>query len=176
MSKPEILDPCPDLQDSCKEVTSAERAHLESGSSSSLPSAVIGVLIGFRDEGRTPLVIFPGQIGHAAVPARATQDIHGAHIGQQVALLFEGADPRRPIIVGRLQRTEGWPLNDPLVQVEVEADGARLLVSAKEQLVLQCGKASITLTKAGKVLIDGTYVSTRSSGAHRIKGGSVQIN
>ena len=120
--------------------------------------------------------IFPGQIGDAAVPARATLDVHGAHIGRQVVLLFEGADPRRPIIVGCMQRADGWPSHDQAARVEVESDGARFVVSAKEQLVLQCGKASITLTRAGKILIQGTYVSSRSSGAHRIKGGSVQIN
>jgi hypothetical protein len=60
--------------------------------------------------------------------------------------------------------------------VEVDTDGERLLVTAKEQLVLRCGKATITLTKAGKVLIQGTYVSSRSSGVNRIKGGSVQLN
>lgn len=51
-----------------------------------------------------------------------------------------------------------------------------MIVSAKEQLVLRCGKASITLTKAGKVLIKGSYVLSRSSGVNRIKGGSVQLN
>ena len=61
-------------------------------------------------------------------------------------------------------------------QGTVEADGERLIVSAKEQLVLRCGRSSITLTKAGKVLIQGTYVSNRSSGVVRIKGGSVQLN
>jgi hypothetical protein len=60
--------------------------------------------------------------------------------------------------------------------VEIEADAERLIVSAKDQLVLRCGKASITLTKAGKVLIQGTYLSNQSSGVNRIKGGSVQIN
>jgi hypothetical protein len=49
-------------------------------------------------------------------------------------------------------------------------------VHAKEQVVLKCGKASITLTKAGKVLIQGSYVLSRSSGINRVKGGSVQIN
>ena len=58
----------------------------------------------------------------------------------------------------------------------VEADGERLVVDARDQLVLRCGKASITLTKAGKVLIQGTYLSSRSSGVNRIKGGSVQLN
>jgi hypothetical protein len=47
---------------------------------------------------------------------------------------------------------------------------------APEQLVLRCGKASITLTKAGKVLIEGSYVSSKSTGVNRIKGGSVQLN
>ena len=55
-------------------------------------------------------------------------------------------------------------------------DGERLVVAAKEQLVLRCGKAKITLTQAGKVLIEGTYVSTRATGVNRVKGGVVQIN
>ena len=60
--------------------------------------------------------------------------------------------------------------------VEADSDGQRLIVTAKEEIVLRCGQASITLTKAGKVLIRGTYVSSRSSGVNRLKGGSVQIN
>ncbi len=45
-----------------------------------------------------------------------------------------------------------------------------MLVSAKDELVLRCGKASITLTRAGKVLIQGSYVSSRSTGVNRVKG------
>jgi hypothetical protein len=141
-----------------------------------LNGATIGILIGFQDDGRVPLVIFAGQTGDAAVPARSTQDVHGAHIGREVVLVFEHADPRRPIIVGCMQRAEGWPLPSQAGHVDVEADGERLIIGAKEQLVLRCGKASITLTRAGKVLIQGTYVSNRSSGVIRIKGGSVQLN
>jgi hypothetical protein len=58
----------------------------------------------------------------------------------------------------------------------VDCDGDRLIVTAKEQLVLRCGAASITLTKAGKVLIRGAYVSSTSTGVNRINGGSVQLN
>jgi hypothetical protein len=140
--------------------------------------AVIGVLIGFQDEGRTPLVIFPGQSADAAVPARCTQDLHAAHIGREVVLLFEDADQRhrRPIIVGCIQRSDPRTLLPQPGSVEVEADGERMILSANHELVLRCGKASITLTKTGKVLIHGTYVSNRSSGVMRIKGGSVQLN
>lgn len=56
------------------------------------------------------------------------------------------------------------------------ADGERLVLKAGREIVLQCGKASITLTSAGKVIIRGAYVLSRSSGVNRIVGGSVQIN
>ncbi len=119
---------------------------------------------------------YPGQPGTAALHARATIDLHGAHIGRQVVIMFEAKDLTKPIIMGVLREGEGWPLEQRPDQVEVDVDGERMVVSAKDQLVLKCGKASITLTKAGKVIIKGKYVLSRSSGVNRIKGGSVQLN
>lgn len=136
---------------------------------------VTGVLIGFKNNGTVPLVLFPGQPSAAAMVARSIVDLHGAHIGRPLVLMFDGGDPMRPIVMGYL-RDEDGALEQRLGQVEVDADGERLVVTAKEQLVFRCGKASITLTKAGKVLIQGAYVSSRSSGVNRIKGGSVQLN
>jgi len=135
-----------------------------------------GELVAITDEGCTPLVVFPGQPGTAALRARSVVDLHGAHVGRQVVLMFEAADPARPVVMGVLRGGEGAPLSAMPQQVDVETDGSRMVVSAKEQLVLRCGKASITLTKAGKVLIQGSYVSSRSTGVNRIKGGSVQLN
>ena len=37
----------------------------------SIPGVVTGMLLGFSSEGPTPLVIFAGQPGSAAVPARS---------------------------------------------------------------------------------------------------------
>jgi Domain of unknown function (DUF6484) len=136
---------------------------------------VVGTLVGMRGS-HEPLVVYPGQPGTAAIGARTTVDLHGVHIGHEVTLMFEGADPLRPIVMGCIRGHKGWPLDDRPGQIEVDADGERLIVSAKEQLVLRCGKATITLTKAGKVLIHGTYLLSRSSGVNRIKGGSVQLN
>ena len=141
-----------------------------------LPSVVMGELIAITDEGRTPLVLFPGQHGSAAVRARTVVDLHGPHIGQPVVLMFEGGQANRPIVMGVLRQVEGWPLAERPAQVDVDADGERMIVSAKEQLVLRCGRASITLTRAGKVLIQGSYVLNRSTGVNRVKGGAVQIN
>ena len=137
---------------------------------------VIGELLALTDNGTTPLVRFPGQIGSSAIAARASVDLHGPHIGAALVLMFENADPARPIVLGVLRGASGWPLDDKPAQVSVEADGERLIVNAREQLVLRCGKASITLTKAGKVLIEGSYVLSRSTGVNRVKGGSVQLN
>jgi hypothetical protein len=137
---------------------------------------IVGELVATIDNGRTPVVVYPGQAGSAAIAARTVVDLHGVHVGKRVVLMFEGGDGAKPIVLGVLHAPEAWPLEPPPGQVEVDADGERLMVTAKEELVLRCGKASITLTKAGKVLIHGSYVSSRSSGVNRIKGGSVHIN
>lgn len=139
-------------------------------------AAIVGELIALTDNGMTPLVRFDGQRQAGALRARSTVDLHGKHIGQPVVLMFEGGDPTRPIVMGVVRQGAGWPLPEAPAQVDVDADGERLIVSAREQLVLRCGKASITLTKAGKVLLEGSYVLSRSSGVNRIKGGSVQLN
>lgn len=60
--------------------------------------------------------------------------------------------------------------------LSVAVDGEPLVLSGKERIELRCGKASIILTAAGKVLIKGAYLSTTAAGTHRIRGGSVQIN
>jgi Domain of unknown function (DUF6484) len=140
------------------------------------PGVIVGELIGITDQGRTPLVLYPGQPGTAALKARTIVDLHAPHIAKNVVLMFENTDPARPIIMGVLREGEGWPLSEKPGQIDVDVDGERLIVSAKEELVLRCGKASITLTKAGKVLIKGSYLLSRSSGVNRIKGGSVQLN
>jgi hypothetical protein len=141
-----------------------------------IDGVVVGQIVGFQDNGVTPLVVYPQQHGTAAIAARAILDLHREHIGQDIVLMFEGGDPQRPIVMGYVRGEKNWRLPEQPGQVEVDADGQRLVVTAKEQVVLRCGKASITLTKAGKVLIQGAYILSRSSGVYRVKGGSVQLN
>jgi len=138
-------------------------------------SAITGILAGF-DEDRQPLVIYDDRLDSVAVRARSTVDLHAAHIGQPVVLVLERGDAQRPIVIGCLRSPEGLPLSEQPGRIEVDADGQRVIVTAKRQLVLRCGRASITLTCNGKILIDGAYVSSNSSGVNRVKGGSVQLN
>lgn len=135
--------------------------------------AVVGELIGIDPEGRIPLVLYPGQPGTAAVTARSIVGLHPGHIGRQVVLMLDESADSAPIIMGLLREDD---TSSQAVTVGIEVDGDRVFVSGERQIVLRCGKASITLTREGKVLIYGTYLSCHSSGVNRIKGGSVEIN
>ena len=155
-------------------------ARFDQTASTSVPDCISGIvtatLAGMTDDGRTPLVMYAGQPGTAAIAAKTTIDLHAGHIGGQVVLMFDGGDPGRPIVLGRVRGTDDRSVRQESSPIDVEADGERMIVTAKDQLVLKCGKASITLTRAGKILISGAYVLSHSTGANRIKGGSIQLN
>lgn len=139
-----------------------------------LDGVVIGVLMGFTEAG-LPLVVFPGNKSGTGLAAHSTACFKSDDVGCQVALLFEGGNPQRPIVIGRMQNPED--IVQPQQQnISAELDNERLEFKAKKEIVLRCGKASITLTKAGKIILRGAYVLSRSSGVNKIKGGSVQIN
>lgn len=165
---------------------------------------VHGILIGRLDElsdGGQVLVTYPDNLAVLPIAARSTIQLTPDAVGKEVALLFENGDINCPIVVGVLQDCAKAPVagdNDRTMAVqsadeaddsvtiddhamtpadsELIVDGQRIDLQAREQIVLRCGKSSITMTRAGKVIIRGTYVSSKSSGANRIKGGSVQIN
>jgi len=137
---------------------------------------VVGELLAITDEGRTPLVACPGPSGGAVLRARSVLDLHGGQIGQAVLLAFEAGDSARPIIIGVLRSDQAWPLADAPGQVQIDADGERMLVSARHELVLRCGKASVTLRHDGKVEIRGESILSQATGSNRLQGGSVQLN
>ena len=153
-----------------------------------------GVVIGRLVRGANraeALVDYPGNPTGGPLTALSTIESTEDDVGRDIALAFERGDPRRPLILGFLveagtaiepvEGERGEPaasatLRDGVSASEAEVDGERLVLSADREIVLKCGKASITLTRAGKVLIRGKYLLSRSSGVNRIKGGSVQIN
>jgi hypothetical protein len=133
---------------------------------------IVGSLAGFEETG-TPLVTFPERGEECPLAAKSTVELSVRQIGHEVALVFEQGDIMKPIILGCV-------CPQPLVKregtSEATLDGEQVVLSAEREIVLRCGKSSITLTRAGKVIIRGAYLLSRSSGVNRIKGGSVQIN
>ena len=123
--------------------------------------------------------------------------------GGSVVLVFENGDAALPIIVGLLQpagmaraaaapdaalaspspsgpdqastSTRGDSSEAPQV-LEADVDGKRVRITAQDEIVLECGSASITLRRNGRVVVRGTYVESYSDGTNRIKGGQVRIN
>jgi uncharacterized protein DUF6484 len=101
---------------------------------------------------------------------------------QQAVVLFENGDRSKPIIVGLIETLQPEPAMpqagraeaSPIIEADV--DGKRVRLTAHDEIVLECGPASVTLRRNGRVIIRGTYVETRSEGTNRIKGGQVQIN
>ena len=106
----------------------------------------------------------------------------GNPTGRDVLLAFDNNDPRQPIIVDTMYSLIEEIADPATTTLEAEKplnatiDGKRISFDAENEIVLRCGKASITLTKAGKVLIKGDYVLSHSSGENRIRGGSISIN
>ncbi|MDN3920022.1 DUF6484 domain-containing protein [Pelomonas sp. PFR6] len=141
-----------------------------------LPGIVVGELVAILDESGAPLVTYPGQSDTNAVRARSVVPLRGPQIGRSVVLMFECGDARSPIVMGLIQEASAETLTNDGGLAVVDVDGERLTVSAQRELVLRCGKASITLTTFGKVLIQGTYVLSRSTGVNKLMGGSVQLN
>lgn len=107
--------------------------------------------------------------------ARSIVPIAKTDVGREALVVFETGETRVPFIVGLLwQQGQNHPAQGN--PIEAKVDGEQVVIEGKQEIVLKCGKASLTLTKAGKVLIRGTYLLSRSSGVNRVKGGSVQIN
>ncbi len=154
---------------------------------------IIGTLVSVDKQG-APQVDFPGNTTEKPLVAMTTLGITQTHIGRQAALLFANGDIQSPVIMGIIHS----PLQDMLEnfgqdktvepenkKLELESnlkvddvliDGKKITFAAHEQIVLRCGESSITLTKAGKILIRGKYLLNRSTGVNRIMGGSVQVN
>ncbi len=151
-----------------------------------MSSACIGWIAGVTPEGH-PRVGFPGSPDD--LPAASTVEGSRAELEaaaarrQPVVLLFEEGDPERPIVVGFVVTAApreaphlveagpgaGWP--------EVaEVDGKRVCIEGADEVVLVCGKASITLRRTGRIVVRGTHVETDADGVNRIKGASVRIN
>jgi hypothetical protein len=93
----------------------------------------------------------------------------------KVVSKLKRATEARPAVARRQAGPAAGPARAPVI-IEVDADGKRVRLTAKDEIVLACGKASITLRRNGRVVVRGTHVETNSEGMNRIKGGQVAIN
>jgi hypothetical protein len=104
---------------------------------------------------------------------------------QPAVLVFENGDESLPIVIGLVEPTPETQTKSAQAEstaradspvIEADVDGRRVRLVAQDEIVLECGPASITLRRNGRVVIRGTHVESHSDGANRIKGGQVRIN
>ena len=141
------------------------------------PVNITGYKVGWLVEG-AGRGLFVDYEGNTAGPlaARTTQRLDAKTVRraieerQEALLAF---DEGRPIVMGLLVNTVDLEASKP---DEALVDGKRVVLEGKDEIVLRCGEASITLRRNGRVVIRGAYVEARSKGVNRIRGGSVQIN
>jgi hypothetical protein len=143
--------------------------------SASLAGPIVGWCVAHDERGL--LVDFPGNpAGPVAALAMQTLDLGAVAtaIAQRTPALltFEQGRADRPIVLGLLHDVAA-PVPAPAL---ADVDGKRVVLSAEDEIVLQCGRASITLRRNGRVVIRGVEVETRASGVNRIRGGTVAIN
>jgi hypothetical protein len=144
-------------------------------------SAVVGTIVAFERgevrvsfEGSTAIARALAQFDDAALERAARERA-------EAVLLFEEGDPERPLLVGQLRSRT--PLVDailagplPAAPAVARVDGKRVAIEGKEEVVLQCGKASLTLRRDGKVVLRGVNLVTQADRVHKIRGGKVQVN
>lgn len=148
-------------------------------------AAVLGRIVAV-EAGGTISVEVPGapeaRAARLAVTLTHDELLAARDAGSCAVLVFENGDPALPIIVGLVQS-----VNQPADAVrnesseapqvlEADVDGKRVRITAQDEIVLECGSASITLRSNGRVVVRGTYVESYSDGTNRIKGGQVRIN
>lgn len=90
---------------------------------------------------------------------------------------FRGAKAQ-PAVPAKVAEKSARPRRGDNRILEAEVDGRRerVVLEAQKELVLRCGKASLTLTADGKIILKGANVLSTSSGPQRIRGASVSIN
>lgn len=124
-----------------------------------------------------PLVVGAPGVEHEILAAESTVTLRHSDIGATVVVAFEDGDVRQPIVIGVVQpRCRLREQQPPRADVMIEADNDRFVVTAEREISLICGHSSVTLTRAGKVIIKGKAIISRASGHNKIKGAAVEIN
>lgn len=143
----------------------------------------VGWIVRMDVDGR-PFVDFPGNRGEpvearhivATLPAGFT-----VTTAPSVLLAFERGDLSRPIVLGFIgdsltstaRRTETFMREK---EWSVRLDRKSVVFDAENEIVLRCGKSSVTLRKDGTIVLKGVDIVSRAIQTNKIKGANVMIN
>lgn len=125
----------------------------------------------------TTIVDFDGK-GHPRVDvdgvpvvAQATVAVGREDQGRAALVTFIEGDPTRPVVTGLFVAPQGSARQRHLKIRAEEIDFA-----ASSTITFECGKASITLHRDGKIVLRGVNLLSRASAVNRIRGGTIELN
>lgn len=162
------------------ENTQEDTVQLEDIQTEAVQGVLVGRLISAKKTGYM-LVDYPGN-PFGPLHARSTVRISDRDGNSEVVLVFEDNNPRLPIIIGVIQDepVAAFPPQEVILDrneaKEIIVDRERIVLDAKKEILLRCGKGSVTIGKDGKIVIKGTNLLSRAKGVNRIKGAAVNIN
>ncbi|ROQ18499.1 MULTISPECIES: hypothetical protein [Marinimicrobium] len=150
---------------------------------------LVGTLAGFTEQGAPEVsVVVDGQ--RCSLVTLPALPVSRADLGRQAVVKNATGEVTTPLLMGFVHtpleltleagqgdRSEPRSRQAQAMSVEVDDAPARdLVMEGQEKLVLRCGSASITLTEAGKIILRGRHLVSRSEGVNRILGASIQMN
>lgn len=150
---------------------------------------LLGTLAGFDEQGR-PLIRVALDDQWHTLATTPVIPVSRSDLGRQSVVMLPGVSFTAPLLMGfvhtplsmalsQSEKPDGVLNEDEsdAYSVEVDEEPAReLILEGKEKVVLRCGAASITLTEAGKIILRGEHLVSRSCGVNRILGASIQMN
>lgn len=141
-------------------------------SNTRVDGVLIGWLVDIDDDG-TPRVIVP-QLLPKPRPVVSLAPLSRSQIGAQCAVMFGGGSLASPILMGMLHPNALTPSHTE--DLQREDDGETLRIEHAKSISLQCGKASLRLTRDGRIELRGTTLISHSTGLNRVRGASVKLN
>lgn len=132
-----------------------------------IEGVVVSRITGFY-RGGEPLIDYAMNNTGSPLLARTTVSLDTCHIGRDAAVMFEGGDSRKPIIIGLMHISKQ--------NVETVEDDKTTVISSEDEILIRCGEASIHLKKDGKIIIKGKDILSRARRNHDIKGGMINLN
>ena len=142
--------------------------------SNDVEGVCVGKIVGIAENGRA-IVDYPGnqsgpiEANTAADTSNVPQDKVN---GLPVILVVDREGENLPVIIGVVRDTF-FTATQP---EESQEPDKTLSLEAKDEIVMRCGKSSLTMRNDGKIVVSGTQLTSRATCTNRIKGGSVAIN
>ncbi|MCY1281873.1 hypothetical protein D9M70_306930 [compost metagenome] len=88
--------------------------------------------------------------------------------------MFGGGNLASPILMGMLHHNVLALTHSG--EVQVQDDGDSLRIGHDTEIALHCGKASLRMTRDGRIELRGTTLISHATGLNRVRGASIKLN